>query len=191
MRRRHAILVEREIVACSLRIAMLTHLLRTVVWLIALVVATEGASGTQNRPERLILEEAVAASRKAEPEWRFVTAVFNAPPLTGEELGVAAGSWHRLSDPPENVHVRVHTIATAEAASRWLCRQAHGDVAKGWTVVPYEAGDGANMNTYLDPRGFAQYETAIRKGRFLVFVSGRSQETIERFAKTVVTAMSD
>jgi hypothetical protein len=191
LRWRDAILIEREIVACSLRIAMLTHLLRNVVPLIALVVATEGASGTQERPERLILGRAMAASRKAEPEWRFITASFNAPPLMDEELGVAAGSWHRLSDPPENVQVRIHTIATAEAASRWLYRQAHGDVAKGWTVVPYEAGDGANMNTYLDPRGFTQYETAIRKGRFLVFVSGRSQETIERFSKNVVTAISD
>jgi hypothetical protein len=63
--------------------------------------------------------------------------------------------------------------------------------SNGWTVVPYEAGDGATMSTYPDPRGFTQYEMAIRKGRFLVMVSGRSKETIERFAKTLLTAISN
>jgi hypothetical protein len=68
---------------------------------------------------------------------------------------------------------------------------ASSRVVNGWTVVAYEAGDGASMSTYSDPRGFTQYQATIRKGRFLVTVTGRSQETIERFAKILVTAVSN
>jgi hypothetical protein len=171
---------------------MRNHPLRTVVSLLALIVAAQGVSATQDSPENLILARAVATSRRVEPEWRFTRSILNAPgPLMDEQLGVAGGSWEWLSDSSTLVGVTVYTIATAEAATRWLYRQAHGEVAKGWTVVTYEAGDGANMSTYPDPRGFTQYETTIRKGRFLVTVSGRSQETIERFAKILVTAISN
>jgi hypothetical protein len=171
---------------------MLTRLLRTAVSLIALVVTTQAASATQDSPENLILGRAVAASRTSEPEWRFIPAILNLPgPLTDEQLGAAGGSWERSSDSSTYISVTVYTIATAEAATRWMSRQAHGAVANGWTVVPYETGDGATMSTYPDPRGFTQYETTIRKGRFLVTVSGRSKETIERFAKILVTAVSN
>jgi hypothetical protein len=108
-----------------------------------------------------------------------------------EQLGAAGGSWERVSDGSTRISVAVYTIATPEAAAGWLYRQAHGEVADGWTVVTYEAGDGANMGTYPDPRGFTQYETTIRKGRFLVKVSGRSEETIKRFAQILVAAISN
>ena len=171
---------------------MLTRLLRTAVLLIALVVTTQAASASEDSPENLILGRAVAASRKSEPEWRFIPAILNAPgPLMDEQLGAAGGSWERLSDRSTHIGVTVYTIATAEAATRWMDRQAHGEVAKVWTVVTYEAGDGATMSTYPDPRGFTQYQTAIRKGRFLLMISGRSKETIGRFAKLLLTAISD
>jgi len=178
-------------------------LLRPVVLLIALVVTTQAASATQDSPENLILRRAVAASGKAEPEFRFVSAIVNAPgPLMDEQLGVAAGSWYKSLDESTGswyksldestgVHVSIYTIATADAADRWLYRQAHSEVAKGWTVVTYEFGDGANMATSPDPRGFTQYQTAIRKGRFLVMLGGRSKETIERFANILITAISN
>jgi hypothetical protein len=167
-------------------------LLRPVVLLIALVVTTQVASATQDSPENLILRRAVAASGKAEPEFRFVSAIVNAPgPLMDEQLGVAAGSWYKSLDESTGVHVSIYTIATADAADRWLYRQAHSEVAKGWTVVTYEFGDGANMATSPDPRGFTQYQTAIRKGRFLVMLGGRSKETIERFANILITAISN
>ena len=171
---------------------MLTRLLRTAVSLIALVVTTQAAPATQDSPENLILGRAVAASQKSEPEWQFTPSILNAPgPLMDEQLGAAAGSWERLSDSSTQISVIVYTIATAEAATRWMDRHARGAVANGWTVVTYEAGDGATMSTYPDPRGFTQCETAIRKGRFLVTVSGRSKETIGRFAKILLTAISD
>ena len=163
----------------------------------------QGAPATQDSPENLILKRAAAASRKAAPEWRFISAIVNAPgPLMDEQLGVAAGSWlkswdestgswYRSLDESTQIHVTIYTIATAEAADRWLNRRAHGEVAKGWTVETYDFADGATMATYPDPRGFTQYETAIRKGRFLVILSGRSKETIERFANIVITAISN
>src|SRR3954452_624300 len=158
---------------------MLTRLPRSVVSLVALVLTIQGASATQDSPERLILGRAVAVSRKAEPEWRFISAILNEPgPLMKEQLGAAAGSWEKQSDPSTQVFVTIYTIATGDAAERWLYRQSHGEIAKGWTVVTYEFGDGANMATYPDPRGFTQYETTIRKGRFLLKLSGRSQKTI-------------
>jgi hypothetical protein len=185
-----------------LRIAMLTRLLQTVVSFVAFVVTAPGALPIQDSPEKLILERAVAASRKAEPGWRFITATLNAPPLMDEQLGAASGSWYKSSDDSTGswyrsldestrVGVTIYTIATTDAADRWLYRHAHGGAAKGWTVVTYEFGDGATMATYPDPRGFTQYQTTIRKGRFLVVLSGRSQETIERFANVLIAAISN
>jgi hypothetical protein len=57
--------------------------------------------------------------------------------------------------------------------------------------MPYEAGDGANLSTYPDPRGFTQYAMSIRKGRFLLTASGRSKEIVERFARILLTAASE
>ena len=136
----------------------------------------------------LILERAVAASRESEPEWRFIPAIVNAPPPMDGQMGVAAGTWERLSDPSTLVGATVSGMTTVEAATRRLERQAHGSMANGRTVVTYEARDGGTMSTYPDSRGFTQYEATIRKDRFLVTVSGRSQETVERFAKIVLTA---
>jgi hypothetical protein len=171
---------------------MLTCLLRTVVSLIALVVTIQSVSATQDSPESLILGRAVAAAQKAEPEWRFISGILNAPPLMDEELGAVAGSWTRSPDISlDDVNVQVYSVATAAAATRFLYRQAHGGVAKGWTVATYQAGDGANMSAVSDPRGFTQYQTTIRKGRVLVMVSGRSKETIERFANILIRAISN
>ena len=47
------------------------------------------------------------------------------------------------------------------------------------------------MATYDGPKGFTQYETWFRKGRFLVTLKSRSRENIETFAKIVIAAISD
>ena len=154
----------------------MTRLLRTVVSLLVLVVTTQGASATQDSPERVILGRAVAASRTAEPEWRFVSAIVNAPgPLMDEQLGVAAGTWWKSWDESTATHVTIYTIATAEAADRWLHRHAHGGAAKGWTVETYEFGDGATMATYPDPRGFTRYLDVDSKRT----ISGHSQRALQ------------
>jgi hypothetical protein len=168
-----------------------SQLLQTIVVTVALGSAVTGIPKPQDRPENLIVRRAVAASRQSNPDWRFISAVVNVPPLMVEQLGVAGGLWERLSDSSTRVNVTVYTVATSEAAASWLYRQAHGEVGKGWTVVPYEAGDGANLSTYPDPRGFTQYATAIRKGRFLLMASGRSKEIVDRFAQILLAAASE
>jgi hypothetical protein len=161
---------------------MVNQLLQTIVT-VALVGAAPLAA-PQDRSENRIIRRASAASQRTNPEWQFVPAVMNVGPLVAEQEGVAGGFWELLSDSSTRVSVVVYTVATAEAAASWLYRQAHGEVAKGWTVVPYDAGDGANLSTYPDPRGFTQYQAAIRKSRFLLTVSGRSKEIVDRFAQS-------
>jgi hypothetical protein len=177
-------------------------LLRTVMSLVAFGVTTHGASATQDLPEDLIFRRAVAASQEAQPEWRFTRTIVKASPLMDEQLGVAAGSWIKASDEwvrdrlkstdePMWVYVRVYTIATEEAADRWLFRNVPGGVGRGRNVEPYEIGDRATMATYAGPKGITQYETWFRKGRFLVTLKSRSKENIETFAKIVIAAISD
>ena len=61
----------------------------------------------------------------------------------------------------------------------------------GLSVAGYKLGDGANMATYTDKyRGVTQYSIAVRKGKLLGGISGRSKETVERFAQFLVTEMS-
>lgn len=170
---------------------MLNQLLPIIVMSIALVGATARLTAPQDRPENRIIRHAIAASQRTNPEWQFVPAIMNVAPLMVEQVGVAGGLWELSSDPSTRVSVIVYTVTTVEAAASWLYRQAHGEVAKGWTVVPYEAGDGANLSTYPDPRGFTQYQAAIRKNRFLLTVSGRSKEIVDRFGQILLTATSE
>jgi len=170
---------------------MTNTLLQTIVMSVALVGAAPRLAAPQDRSENRIIGRAIAAIQRTNPEWQFIPTVMNAPPLMVEQLGVAGGFWEQLSDSSTRVSVTVYTVATAEAAASWLYRQAHGEVVKGWTVVPYEAGDDANLSTYPDPRGFTQYAAAIRKNRFLLMVSGRSRELVYRFAQILLTAASE
>ena len=155
---------------------------------LVLIVTSYVASAAQSL-EQAILARAVQAARKVSPEWTFIGAICNCPPLMDEEQGVAAGSW-KLTDVASMIDVRVHTIATEEAATRFLSRQPR-DAAPGWALVPYQAGDGATLGTAPDPRGFTQYAITMRRGRFLVFVSGRSKPTVERFANLLLEAVSN
>ena len=145
-----------------------------------------------NRQEQLILERAVAAIHKAEPEWRAIGGICTCPPLMREQLGVAVGTWHRsLNGASDHISVEVYGIATAGAAARWIYRERYGNHAKGWSVTSYKLGDGANMATYLDTyRGVTQYSMTVWKGRFLASISGQSRELVERFAQFLVTEMS-
>jgi hypothetical protein len=171
---------------------MLTRPVRTAVALVVLVATTQGVPATQDSPENLVVERAVAASRKSEPEWRFIPGILNSLGLLmDEQLGAAGGMWERLPDESTSIFARVYAIATAESAARWMDRQAHGKAPKGWTVLTYEAGDGATMSTCPDPRGFTQYEATIRKGRFLVLTSGRSKKNVELFANILVAAVAN
>jgi hypothetical protein len=97
---------------------------------VAFILTTQG-SAAQDAPEHSILRRAVAASQKAVPEWQYIPAIWNSPPLLDEELGVAAGLWRRQSDTTAPVNVSVHAIASAGAAARWLNRRVHGELAKG------------------------------------------------------------
>jgi hypothetical protein len=152
------------------------------------MVATSSGASVVQSPEHGILDRAVEAARNAAPEWKFIPSICSGClPLIGEQEGVASGLW-QVTNISSSVQVRVHRIATSEAAARFLSHQLDGGVYRGWTVVPYTAGDGATMSTYPDPRGFTQYELTIRKGIFLVFVSGISKTDLERFSQFLLEA---
>ena len=88
------------------------------------------------------------------------------------------------------IGVAIHRITTADVAGRFLNRMLT-PVPPGWSVQQYRFGDGAIIATYPDPRGFTQFDMTFRKGQFLARLSGRSQDTIEMFAQSVLTAMAN
>ena len=144
-----------------------------------------------NRHEQLILSRAAAAIHNAEPEWQYIAGVCNCL-FSREQLGVAAGTWHRLlSGSSDHINVAVYGIATAGAAARLIYRETHRNYGKGWSVTSYELGDGANMATYLDTYGgVTQYSMTVRKGELLASISGQSKDAVERFAPFLVKEMS-
>jgi hypothetical protein len=159
---------------------------------LAMLIGARGVTARQDNPESAILRRAESAVQRAEPGWGFLSHMLNAPPLMDEQLGAAAGGWYRSLDPVSTgVNVVIYRISTADAAAVWLDRQAHGDVAKEWTVTRYELGDGATMATYLGPLNPTQYGLWFRKGRFLATVSGRSKDSVEHFARILLAEMSD
>src|SRR5262245_51319629 len=125
---------------------------RIIVYLVGLLTALQVASAPQDsHPEQLILARAVAAIHNAEPEWRYIGGVCTCPKLMREQLSVAVGTWDRsLNRSPDHIDVKVYSIATAEAAARWIYGLAHGNAAKGWSVTDYNLGDIATMATYFD-----------------------------------------
>jgi hypothetical protein len=146
---------------------------------------------TQLGPESAILRRAAANIQNVEPAWRFVSAVCDCPPLTDEQVGVAAGSWQQPGDGTSirSISVRVHAIGNPQAASQWIDRATHMNVQPdGWTIAGYDLGDGAYTATYQDGR---RYEVNFRKGRFLGFVSGESKVDVERFARHLLAAIAE
>src|SRR5262249_46745143 len=134
---------------------------RIIVLLVELLTAHQVASAAQDsRPEHLILARAVAAIHNAEPEWLYTGGVCSCPPLMPEELGVAVGIWHRsLNSSPDQIDVQVYSIATADAAARWIYRLAHANVAKKWSFTDYNLGDDATMATFFDTSTGLSYYT--------------------------------
>jgi hypothetical protein len=94
-----------------------------------------------------------------------------------------------LATSTDDVSAFVERYATAEAAAGLLDRQIAG---KGWSIVPYALADGATMATYPDPnRPLTWFNLAVRKGQFLVRIDGTSKDTVERFARFLVAAISN
>jgi len=156
-------------------------------------IARGRVDAAQENAEVSILKAAVAAARKAEPDWKFEGTMINAPgKLIDEELGVSGGGWYRADTGlDQGVHVMVYRIATEKAAAQFILGQARGAVAPGWTVTPYDLGDAGNIASYRDNyRNVVQYNLSFRKGRFLAILTGRSSPDVERFARLVLAAMS-
>jgi hypothetical protein len=159
---------------------------------LGILIGIRGASALQDNPEGAILTRAVSAVHKAEPSWRFVSAILNVLPLMDEQLGAAGGGWYRsLDDLSTGVTVVIYRISTTDAAAVWLHRQAHDGVTKEWTVTSYELGDGANMATYVGSLNPTRYDLYFHKGRFLAHLGGRSKDSVEHFARILLAEMSD
>ena len=173
-----------------------THV-KPIIGAFAVMLVTVGRTYTLAQPaqvaqpglESAILRRAAANIQTVEPAWRFVSALCNCPPLGDEQVGVAAGSWEQPASGTSvgSISVRVHTMANAQAASQWIDRATHRN-ADGWTVAGYDLGDGGYAATYHDGR---RYEINFRKGRSLGFVSGEGKVDVERFARYLLTAISE
>jgi hypothetical protein len=162
-------------------------LMAIIVSLVAFLAASD-VYAAQASPEELILRRAAEAARKVEPEWRYSGTVCTCPPLMEEQVGVASGYWERSSpDGLRPTSALVYTISTAKAAAGWLDRQLHGEIHKGWSVAPYDLGDGASLMT--DTSGGTTHGISVRKGRFIIIVNSRSEDTAKRFAEFVLAAL--
>jgi hypothetical protein len=147
----------------------------------------------QTPPKTGILRSAAAKIEKVEPDWRFFSGVCNfRAPLLNEQVGVECGLWEPRGEPqagPAAIAVRLHIVASEDAASRWIDRQRReGRLADGWTAADYDLADGARIATSLDGRRFS---IDVRKGRLLINVSARTKNDVERCAKFLVAVVSD
>jgi hypothetical protein len=163
---------------------------RIIVFVVLLAAHTTTAAQPES-PERLILNRTVAVMQKMHPEWDFVPTICSGcSPITDEQVGEAGGTWQRTAPDQSITSVSIYRVKTADSVGRLLERLNSTERA-GWTVRPYKFGDGATMASYPDPRGFTQYNMYFGKGQFFVSLSARSQETIEMFAQSVLTAISN
>lgn len=149
----------------------------------------QAARVNQPNTDNMILQRTDAKVRAVEPQWRFVSGICSCPPLMDEQIGVLVGTWEQPGDGSSirRIEVRVHAIANADAAARWIDRTIREKlIADGWSIARYESGDGGYTSTYRDGR---RYEVTFRKGRFLGFVSGESEIDVHRFAGYLLAAM--
>jgi hypothetical protein len=121
-----------------------------------------------------------------EPEWRFIAGICNCPALMPEQVGVAAGLWQRPGDEHASISMRIHTIADAEHAARWMAERAdfHPD---GWTTATYPVADGGYMSRYRDD---SRVEITFRSGPLLLFVSAGSEADAKRFAHYLLVSVT-
>ena len=102
-----------------------------------------------------------------------------------EEQSVSVGSWKREvhGDIRDIATVFVYQISTADAASHWIRGYGQGQVAEGWSVVPYDLSVQSFLSTFRDQ---TRYEIAFGKERFLVIVSGASTSDIDQVARCLL-----
>lgn len=163
--------------------------------MLLLFLACPSVAGLKDEsPERQILARAVRALRDADPEWEYSFSFCTCTLEIEELVGVAIGTWRRrpvVAPSSEAVTVSVYTLATTEAAARWIDAQRRGTkVAKGWTITPYRLGDGANMDRYIQ-KDYVQYTLTVRKGRFIAAITAKSKDLAETFARLLLREMSN
>jgi len=125
-------------------------------------VRAQSAPAEHIGAETAILQRAAANIMNIEPGWRFVAGLCSCPPLMKEQVGVAIGTWElRSADTSlRRVDVTVHSIATADAASRYMRADTRKHVGAGWSIQDYDLADGGYLSIYQDGK---RYEVSFRR----------------------------
>ena len=90
------------------------------------------------------------------------------------------------------ISMEIYKIATVEEAAEWISGFKDGRSGMACLVKNYQLGDEAYLLDCLDePRNTVSIRSSIkyRKGKFIVGVSGGSQDIVERFAKYALEAL--
>jgi hypothetical protein len=151
---------------------------RIVRCLLVIVCATLFASADVPLVQRV--EDAI---RAAEPGWRCIHAVLNAPkPEVASEKLLVASVWEHTSEngKRESVDLNIFQVDSRNDAKMSLNSVRDGKVPEGWKVKPYSIGDEAYLATF---RNGIRYAIDFRKGTTIVRVRSDSIWLADRFAK--------
>lgn len=130
-----------------------------------------------------VVEKIENAIRAAEPGWRCIHAVLNAPPPdVPSEKRLVASVWEHTSKAGrrESVHMLISQVASPADGKLSLESVSDGKVAPGWKVKPYSLGDEGYLSTF---RNGSRYEIHFRKDTVVIRVSSDSIRLAERFAR--------
>jgi hypothetical protein len=133
--------------------------------------------------EAPVVQRIEDAIRAAEPGWRCIHAVLNAPPPdVPSERRLVASVWEHTSKVGnrQSVHMLISQVDSRNDAQISLNSMRDGKVAPGWKVKPYRIGDEAYLGTFRNGR---RYEIHFRKNTVIVRVSSDSMRLAEKFAK--------
>ena len=128
------------------------------------------------------------AIRSAEPRWRCVNGILNAPLSVPSEKRLVVTSCDYTSETGtrQDVGLHVFEVDSLADAKMSLSPLREGKVAKGWKIRKFELGDEGYSATYTNGRRF---EIHFRKGTIVVNVSSNSLQRAERFAHLILVQL--
>ena len=161
---------------------MTTITIRYSVVLVALYcsVVTLTARQTDNvSPEPQRTRELTARVFGSDARWQWIGAIDNRPgPIVESEKRILVGSWW-TGTADSSVFVSIYVVDTLKDAERWLA--VHGKAAKDWAVKRHPVGDGGWRGEH--PTG--QIEIAFRRRLYVVTVSAKDNDLVERCARQI------
>jgi len=127
------------------------------------------------------------AVKAKEPAWKFIAGIESGRvPVVPGERTVLVGEWrHNFKNGrQENIDIHVYRVESQAEAIKWLKPIADGQVAAGWRIDGYKIGAEGYLATFQAGKRFGIY---FRSGNVVGSISGDNLNTVERFAKHVIS----